>query len=588
MRMPTLSLNRFTLLLSLYFLLVINIPLLVRLATILLDTEGLKLGLALSMPLLFGALFYLLFSLVTFRYLAKPVAITLLLLSSPVSYAMFYYGIWVDADMIRNFAETNYGEALSYVNAHSLLWWLLTGVLPALLIIRLPLSYFTPIKELLYKGASMLAAVLLIAIILALYFKDYAAIGRNNHYLNKMIIPTHYLYSAGKFVNKTYLNPARPHQLMGLDAEVVDARAVNTRTVIAGVDNAGVDNAGVVNAGVDTAEMGIAAARLPRLLVLVVGETARAMNFELNGYHRPTNEFTRPLHLLSFAHVSSCGTATAVSVPCMFSRLNRAEFNAGVAKTQDNLMDVIQHAKVQTRWLDNDGGCKGVCSRTSNLELRGDSGNEHCSGEYCMDEVLLDSLETEMTSLDKQDTVLVLHLVGSHGPTYYQRYPAAFRRFTPDCARSDIQNCSDREIVNSYDNTLYYDDYVISQIIAQLGQHHKEWQSSLLYISDHGESLGENGLYLHGMPYDFAPEEQTAVPMLLWMSPEFAANGDYDRACLEQQAQGEGYSHDNLFDSVLGLMRIRTQLYRPTQDIFTGCRRGEAVSAQVNRAEGRT
>ena len=400
----------------------------------------------------------------------------------------------------------------------------------------------------LHKVASMLVAMLVIGLIASLYYKDYAAIGRNNSYLKKMIIPTQYLRSAGQYLNKTYLTSVRPHQSLGLDATV----APHTE-------------------------------RKPRLMVLVVGETARAKNFELNGYQRPTNAFTRDLGMLSFQNVSSCGTATAISVPCMFSRLDKSDYDPSIAKTQDNLLDIIRHAKVAVRWMENDGGCKGVCARVPTLEFASDSNSEHCDGEYCRDEVLLENMQAELAMLEGQDAVLVMHLVGSHGPTYYQRYPSEFRRFVPDCPRSDIQNCSDAEIVNSYDNTIYHDDYILSQIIAKLTLKQTDWETSLLYLSDHGESLGENGMYLHGMPYAFAPEEQTQIPLQLWMSPAFSQSGDYNQACLEQRAQNEQYSHDNLFDSVLGLMQINTELYRPAQDIFASCRNQETIAAKPVR-----
>jgi len=542
------SLNGFTLLLVLYFVLALNLPLVGRLVTILEQTENLTLGMVLSLPFFFGALFYLLFSLFTVRYLVKPVAVTLVLLSSLVSYAMFQFGILVDSDMIRNIVETNSGEALAYLNRSSLLWWLGTGLLPAFLIIRMPLRYNGFLKEMLLKGGSMLVAVLVVVLIASLYYKDYAALGRNNSYLKSMIIPSQFLWSVGKYVNNTYLSPERPYQSLGLDATVADGSTT----------------------------------RSPRLTVLVVGETARAMNFELNGYPRPTNAFTRDLDMLSFQTVSSCGTATAISVPCMFSRLDKSDYDPTISKTQDNLLDVLSHANVLVRWMENDGGCKGVCARVPTIEFSPDSASERCDGEYCRDEVLLDNLQAELDALKGRDAVLVLHLVGSHGPTYYQRYPAAFQRFMPDCPRSDIQNCSDAEIVNSYDNTLYHDDYILSQIIALLKQREADWQSNMLYISDHGESLGENGMYLHGMPYAFAPKEQTHVPLLTWMSPEFSLEGGYDRACLEQSAKNGSFSHDNLFDSVLGLMQVSTGIYRPKQDIFGSCRQSSMIALSAS------
>ncbi|MCR9185445.1 MAG: phosphoethanolamine--lipid A transferase [Halieaceae bacterium] len=538
-----LGMSRFTLLLAVYFVLVINLPLAARLVTILQHTEGLSLGMVLSLPLFFGSVFYLLFSFWTFRYLARPFAVLLLLASSLVSYAMYYYGTVFDMEMIRNLVETNPGEARAYLNANLALWWLFTGVVPAVIFALLPLRSQSLARELGSKLLSMTIAVAVVLGVAALYYKDYASLGRNNRELNKLIIPTHYLYSAGKFVSRTYLATPRAHQALGEDALVAD-RAHN---------------------------------RKKRLTVLVLGETARARNFELNGYPRPTNAFTRDLGMVSFQQVASCGTATAVSVPCLFSRLDRSNYDPALAKTQDNLLDVLQHAGVQVRWLENDGGCKGVCARVPTQAFEPRPGEPFCEGEYCQDEVLLGGLQAQLAALEQEDTLIVLHLAGSHGPTYNQRYPDAFRRFTPDCPRSDIQNCSDLQIVNSYDNTLYYDDYVMSRVIAQLAEQ-PQWQTSLLYVSDHGESLGENGMYLHGMPYALAPAEQTHVPMLLWMSPEFSSAQGYDGGCVARVAAQQSLSHDNVFDAVLGLMRVKTGLYRAEHDMLSPCRQVALVA----------
>jgi len=542
LKVKPLSTSQFTLLLALYFLLVINVPLTTRLVGILENTEAVPLGMVLSLPLFFGSLFYILFSCVTFRYVIKPISVALVLVSSLVSYAMYYYGTVFDMDMIRNIAETHSGEARSYLNSNVVVWWLATGLMPAALIVAIPLESKPFVRELLSKASTVLIAFLVIGGIAGLYYKDYASLGRNNSYLNKLIIPTQYLYSAGRYVKKT-LAPPRAHQSLGKDARVADADG----------------------------------RQKPRLLVMVVGETARAKNFELNGYPRPTNEFTRGLGLVSFKQMQSCGTATAVSVPCMFSRDDRATYDPDLAKTQDNLLDVMTHAGINIRWLENDGGCKGVCKRVSTLEFDKSLKIPACDGEYCRDEVLLPNLEQELIALQGGDAVLVLHLVGSHGPTYYQRYPETFRKFSPDCPRSDIQNCTDREIVNSYDNTIHYDDYILSQVISLL-ERQPQWQSSLLYVSDHGESLGENGMYLHGMPYAFAPEEQTQIPMLLWMSPEFSATSGYNRGCIEQKADQESFSHDNLFDSVLGLMQVTTEQYRPELDVLSTCQKHPVVA----------
>ena len=106
--------------------------------------------------------------------------------------------------------------------------------------------------------------------------------------------------------------------------------------------------------------------------------------------------------------------------------------------------------------------------------------------------------------------------MGNHGPAYFKRYPKEFEKFKPACQTAELSECSDEEIGNAYDNAILYTDYFLSQVVQLLKQNEQKFEASMLYISDHGESLGENNLYLHGMPYMLAPSEQTDVPVIVW------------------------------------------------------------------------
>ncbi|OIN06655.1 hypothetical protein BFR47_04295 [Oceanisphaera psychrotolerans] len=529
--------TRLVFLVSCYFFLVLNVALLTRLVTIIGSLEQVRLGFLLTIPLFFVACFNVIFSLLTVFRGEKPVLVLFILVSSLLNYAMYNYGTIVDRDMIVNILETNSGEAKSYLNLTAVLWFVLTGLLPAALILKLNIRRSTVVRELGMKFASVTVSIVVILLVAAFYYKDYASVGRNNHYLDKMIIPTHFSHSLYGYVNEKYFKEDIPYRTLGEDATLT-AQAQDGRK---------------------------------HLLVLMVGETARADNFQLGGYERDTNAFTQPLGVTYFEQVSSCGTATAVSVPCMFSRLSHRDFSDTQAANQDNLMDIVQRAGVNTLWLENDGGCKGVCGHIKTIEFKPDATNPVCDGDYCQDQVLLDGLRAQLDQLSGQNNIMVLHMVGSHGPTYYKRYPAEFSHFQPDCQRSDIQNCDARQLNNTYDNTLYYSDYIMSEVIKLL-QQRQDLSTGMLYVSDHGESLGESGLYLHGMPYSLAPTEQTHVPMLTWFSDAFVADKQLDEQCLGQAANTNAYSHDNLFDSILGLMDISTELYRPEMDLFNDCR----------------
>ena len=166
--------------------------------------------------------------------------------------------------------------------------------------------------------------------------------------------------------------------------------------------------------------------------------------------------------------------------------------------------------------------------------------------------------------------VVVLHQMGSHGPAYYKRVPPEFKKFQPECLTNNLSDCSREQITNSYDNTLLYTDQLLFSSINWLKTKANTAQSAMIYVSDHGESLGEKGIYLHGLPYAIAPNEQKQIPWLNWFSPEFVAGKNLDVACLKRNA-GQRVSHDNLFHSVLGLLDVKTSLHTANLDVYAAC-----------------
>jgi lipid A ethanolaminephosphotransferase len=310
----------------------------------------------------------------------------------------------------------------------------------------------------------------------------------------------------------------------------------------------------------------------PHVLVLVIGETARAENFSLLGYARATNPELAQLDVVAFRQVKSCGTSTEVSVPCMFSPYGRADYDEHRIRSSETLLDVLVRAGYRVRWIDNQSGCKGVCKGAGveyeKIDPTSDPGL--CSDGECHDEVIARHLVTELAGVDR-NTVFVLHMMGNHGPAYFRRYPAEFRRFMPDCETAELRDCSREQVVNSYDNAILYTDHVLAQIVKALAAESPRLDGAMLYVSDHGESLGEKGLYLHGIPYSIAPDQQTHVPMIVWLSKTLTDSGDVNAQCLNAKVN-EPLSHDNLFHSVLGLMDVSTSAYRADRDLFAGCR----------------
>ena len=234
-------------------------------------------------------------------------------------------------------------------------------------------------------------------------------------------------------------------------------------------------------------------------------------------------------------------------------------------------MCIRDSAGINVLWRDNNSGCKGVCDRVANESMEKLPLPAFCNEQECFDEILLQGLQ-EKISRFTNDGVIVLHQKGSHGPAYYQRYPEAFKKFIPECATNQVQDCPREQIINAYDNSILYTDYFLSQVIHFLQKNSSQYNTVLLYMSDHGESLGENGIYLHGLPYKIAPDTQIHIPFIMWLSPEFASNFNIDTACLKQHSN-EAYSHDNLFHSVLGMLDIQTGEYDAELDIFNRCRR---------------
>ena len=311
--------------------------------------------------------------------------------------------------------------------------------------------------------------------------------------------------------------------------------------------------------------------------MLVVGETARAANWGLNGYARQTTpRLAARSDVVSFQSVTSCGTNTEVSLPCMFSALGRRHYDEERIRGSESLLHILQRVGIQVFWRDNQSGCKGVCDGLPSELISAATAPAACNGARCLDEGLLQGLEERLQrqfgAAAGVDQLVVLHQLGNHGPAYDSRYPDAFRRFGPVCATADLHQCSREQIVNAYDNALLYTDHVLANAIESLQGQSATHDTALLNVTDHGESLGENGLYLHGMPYAIAPEVQTRVPMLLWLSPGFTQRQRLDLACVRARAT-QPASHDNLFHTLLGMLSVDTKLYVPDADLLLACRR---------------
>lgn len=484
------------------------------------------------------ALFNLLLSFFASKYVFKPIVILILILASVISFFMDEYGVIVDVSMIQNIIETDTKEAFELLSFSLAIHVLLVGLLPALFIYRTDIQYHSFFKELGIRLMMIVVISIVLGGVVFTYYKDFSLIDRNNRALRYFINPNYPVYAFGKYL-KRLLNPeAITLTAIGKDAQQMHTQATRGKKSI---------------------------------VVLVVGETARAQNFSLNGYGQNTNPLLSQQDIINFPDTHSCGTATAESVPCMFSDFGRSDYSDSKAKHYENLLDVLTHAGISVLWRDNNSGCKGVCDRVANESMEKLTHAEFCNSTECFDEILLQGLQEKIDKLSS-DGVIVLHQKGSHGPAYYLRYPEAFKKFTPECATNQVQDCPREQIIHAYDNSILYTDYFLNQVIQLLQKNTAHYNTALLYLSDHGESLGENGIYLHGLPYNIAPDEQTHIPFILWLSPEYADSFNIDTECLKQH-RNEAYSHDNLFHSVLGMLDVQTGEYDAELDIFNRCRR---------------
>lgn len=501
------------------------------------------------------AVIQLFLSLLCWPRLIKVLAVFLLFSAAQVSYFMDSYGILIDKTMIQNLFETDVAEAGDLISTAMVIQLVLKGVLPSLLVLWIKIKP-QPIRRVMGGQAiSLLTCLMLIGMNAALLYKDYSSLFRNHREVRNLAVPSNYLYYTGRYLSGAYDQTNREFEVLGQDATIIH----EGYTQVSGV------------------------AGKPNLLVLVLGETARSMNFSLNGYARETTPELAQRSVISFTDVESCGTSTAVSVPCMFSLMNRDQYDEDQAGYQSNVLDILQQAGVNVQWRENNSGCKGVCSRVPLVDASELNEGRNCTTEECFDERMLAGLQSHIDSL-KGPAVIVLHQKGSHGPAYYKRVPEGQEHFTPVCQSSELQTCSQESITNAYDNTIRYTDHLLAQVVDLLQQQDR-FNTAMLYVSDHGESLGENNLYLHGMPWMLAPQEQKKVPMITWLSPRFQQHNQVDAQCL-QANRDMPLSHDYLVHSLLGLMKVSTSVYEADLDLFSNCRgeRGVVAGSPVQSA----
>lgn len=479
-----------------------------------------------------------LFSYFGWVWLQKIGLVTLLILSAVTAHYTDTLGAIFDEEMVNNIISTHPSEGAALVNFSMLLAAMLYGVLPAIFVL------ICPVKK---RGWLRNTAVWIITIILslglfsagkALGYKDFVQVSRGEmNSVTYALQPSAFLVASISLLKDRWKVWGVPFTQIGLDA----VRGSSSRN-----------------------------ASKPVVLFLVVGETARSENHELDGYSRQTNPLLSNLDIVNLGPSTACATSTIPALRCLFSKFSKDEINYVKFATHENLLDVAAHAGISVEWYDNDWTFAegGVTNRIKVDRLYSRTDLDACSSGECDDAVFFDVFD-KVIAETSQSKLVVIHLVGSHFP-YYRRYPAEFEIFKPACNSPVLSTCTPDEIVNAYDNSIRYTDFVLSKFIEKLKNQNKI-ASALLYTSDHGESLGEGGVYLHSAPIAAAPHQQTSVPFFVWMSPSYRTALDIGIDCLKKKA-GAGVSHDNFFHTALGLLDVKTAERDSKLDLTDGCK----------------
>jgi lipid A ethanolaminephosphotransferase len=505
------------------------------------EVSGLRgFAFAMGFGLIITAALTLILSLFNWRWLFKPVLTAFFFSAASGAYFMVSYGIVIDSSMITNVIQTDTKEALDLLNWRMLISFFLLGLLPSWVLWKTPVKSLRWAQQAFSNTLTGAASILVIVAVLLAIFQDYASIMRNHTQLRYLVNPLNSFYAIGMVAAKPFQRENKTLLPLGRDAKVAALKP----------------------------------GEKPPLLLLVLGETARMGNFGVNGYERPTTPELAKENIVSLKGVMSCGTSTATSVPCMFSHLGKEEFESR-KNNYESLIDVLNHAGLAVLWIDNQSGCKGVCERVPQVLTKELKHPTLCKDGECFDEIMLQEIDQRIQALPAErrakGVVIVMHQMGSHGPAYYKRVPDNFKKFQPECTSNALQQCSREQVVNSFDNTILYTDYFLGQAIQWLKKSEAASAPALLYVSDHGESLGENNLYLHGLPYRMAPDVQKRVPWITWLSPRFEKQSGLINTCLKNKTD-TALTHDNYFHSVLGLMNVSSEVYQEKLDVHASCR----------------
>ncbi len=446
--------------------------------------------------------FYLLFSLS--RFVGKPLLIAFFIINSVAVYFTNTYGIIIDKSMIGNILNTNYEESSGFFSFRLILYVISSGIIPAIYIIKVKIINVAWKKFLITSSLTLLFIVILVFA----NASNWLWIDKNSKKLGGLAMPWSYSVNTALFyIDKHNQNKK---EILLPDATIKD----NEKSVV----------------------------------VLVIGESARSQNFSLYGYDKNTNPLLSKTKNLYHFNATSCATYTTAGVKGILEHTRTDDL-------YEILPNYLYRNNVDVVWRTTNWGEPPVHIKDYQNK---DVLMANCKGEGCnYDEILLTGLKEQIASSKKNKVLIILHTSTSHGPTYSKKYPSRFEIFKPVCNSVELGNCSHQELINAYDNTIVYTDYILYNIIEDLKQL-KEYKSTMLFVSDHGESLGEKNLYMHGVPLSLAPKEQYEIPFIVWVSDNSS----------KQLKPNKILSQNHVFHSVLNFLGIQSPIYDEKMNIF--------------------
>ena len=494
------------LILSIFTLIAFHIPFFrVAVSNIESGFNGVMIIVSLAVLMLALNFFLYYFLLWCFRVVGKIIVALSLIIDAGCLYFINTYDTLLDDTMMGNVFNTQYSEASGFFSLAFVLYLLLLGVIPAIYVILRKIDYSSAKRMFAFNGSS-LGLVLIIALA---NMSNWPWIDRNATVLGSLLLPWSYSVNSIRYQIKE-------HKMNREEILLPDA-------VFTEPDE-------------------------KRVCVLVIGESARQDHFSLYGYPRQTNPLLSNQERLTAIRADAAATYTTAGVKAILD-------SRPTDKLYEILPNYLYRAGAEVVWRTSNWGEPPVhIEKYQNpealLELY-----PHADPAY--DGILFEGLKDEILSSGKSKVLLIIHTSISHGPAYNKRYPAEFEHFTPVCNTVEMAKADHDELMNSYDNTIIYTDYLLSEAIKQLEALPKEWESCLMYVSDHGESLGEGNLFMHGVPISIAPREQIEIPFLVWTS-----EGSRDVKTLDKVGQY------HVFHSVMSFLGAESEVFDEKMNIF--------------------